>query len=36
MHGRCSRVYKVYGVMEGEVFFINKTSLLQDSVEYVL
>ncbi len=36
MHGRCSRVYKVYGVMEGEVFFINKTSSIQDSVEHVL
>ena len=36
MNERCSRVYKVYGVLECEVFFINKTSLLQDSVEYVL
>lgn len=35
MHERCSRVYKVYGVMEGEVFF-SKTSSIQDSVEYVL
>lgn len=36
MHERCSRVYKVYGVMEGEVLFNNLTPLLQDSVEYVL